>query len=98
LRLRPDRIPLGKVRGQEALDLLKAWGGGHPGAIGTIHVGSALDAQRRLELLIREAAVMVPLALIAKTINVIADVAGRAALPHPRLRPRLHLLLGPSHA
>src|SRR3546814_16303418 len=41
LRLRPDRIPIGEVRGPEALDLLKAWGTGHPGGIGTIHAGSA---------------------------------------------------------
>ena len=40
LRLRPDRIPIGEVRGAEALDLLKAWGTGHPGGIGTIHAGS----------------------------------------------------------
>ena len=39
LRLRPDRIPIGEVRGAEALDLLKAWGTGHPGGIGTIHAG-----------------------------------------------------------
>ena len=52
LRLRPDRIPIGEVRGSEALDLLKAWGTGHPGGIGTIHAGSALGALRRLEQLI----------------------------------------------
>ena len=40
LRLRPDRIPIGEVRGPEALDLLKAWGTGHPGGIGTIHAGT----------------------------------------------------------
>src|SRR5215211_1660767 len=44
LRLRPDRIPIGEVRGAEALDLLKAWGTGHPGGIGTIHAGTALGA------------------------------------------------------
>jgi len=44
LRLRPDRIPIGEVRGAEALDLLKAWGTGHPGGVGTLHAGSAIGA------------------------------------------------------
>ena len=77
LRLRPDRIPIGEVRGAEALDLLKAWGTGHPGGIGTIHAGTALGALRRLEQLIQEAVVTVPRALIAETINVIAFLSGR---------------------
>jgi type IV secretion system protein TrbB len=79
LRLRPDRIPIGEVRGPEALDLLKAWGTGHPGGIGTIHAGTALGALRRLEQLIQEAVVTVPRALIAETINVIAVLSGRGA-------------------
>ena len=77
LRLRPDRIPIGEVRGAEALDLLKAWGTGHPGGIGTIHAGSALGALRRMEQLIQEAVVTVPRALIAETIDVIAVLSGR---------------------
>lgn len=72
LRLRPDRIPIGEVRGAEALDLLKAWGTGHPGGIGTIHAGTALGTLRRLEQLIQENVVTVPRALIAETIDVIA--------------------------
>jgi len=79
LRLRPDRIPIGEVRGAEALDLLKAWGTGHPGGIGTIHAGTALGALRRIEQLIQEAVVTVPRALIAETINVIAVLSGRGA-------------------
>lgn len=79
LRLRPDRIPIGEVRGAEALDLLKAWGTGHPGGIGTIHAGSALGALRRLEQLIQEAVITVPRALIAETVNVIAVLTGRGA-------------------
>ncbi|MGY0572510.1 P-type conjugative transfer ATPase TrbB [Bradyrhizobium sp. RDM12] len=79
LRLRPDRIPIGEVRGAEALDLLKAWGTGHPGGIGTIHAGSALGALRRLEQLIQEAVITVPRALIAETINFVAVLAGRGA-------------------
>ena len=81
LRLRPDRIPIGEVRGAEALDLLKAWGTGHPGGVGTIHAGSAIGALRRMEQLIQEAVVTVPRALIAETINLIAvlvrDGSGR---------------------
>ena len=79
LRLRPDRIPIGEGRGAEALDLLKAWGTGHPGGIGTIHAGSGLGALRRLEQLIQEAVVTVPRALIAETIEIVAVLAGRGA-------------------
>jgi type IV secretion system protein VirB11 len=79
LRLRPDRIPIGEVRGPEALDLLKAWGTGHPGGIGTLHAGSALGALHRLEQLIQEAAVTVPRGLIAETINLIAVLSGRGS-------------------
>ena len=77
LRLRPDRIPIGEVRGAEALDLLKAWGTGHPGGIGTIHAGTAIGALRRLEQLIQEAVVTVPRALIAETVDLIAVLSGR---------------------
>ena len=67
------------MRGAEALDLLKAWGTGHPGGIGTLHAGSAIGALRRLEQLIQEAVVTVPRALIAETIDLIAVLAGRGA-------------------
>jgi type IV secretion system protein VirB11 len=77
LRLRPDRIPIGEVRGAEALDLLKAWGTGHPGGIGTIHAGSGIGALRRLEQLIQEAVVTVPRAMIAETIDLVAVLSGR---------------------
>jgi type IV secretion system protein VirB11 len=79
LRLRPDRIPIGEVRGAEALDLLKAWGTGHPGGVGTIHAGTALGALRRLEQLIQEAFVTVPRALIAETIDIVAVLSGRGS-------------------
>jgi P-type conjugative transfer ATPase TrbB len=79
LRLRPDRIPIGEVRGPEALDLLKAWGTGHPGGIGTIHAGTAIGALRRLEQLVQEAVVTVPRPLIAETIDIIAVLAGRGS-------------------
>ena len=77
LRLRPDRIPIGEVRGAEALDLVNAWGTGHPGGIGTLHAGSAIGAMRRLEQLVQEAVITVPRALIADTIDLIAVLSGR---------------------
>jgi type IV secretion system protein TrbB len=104
LRLRPDRIPVGEVRGAEALELLKAWGTGHPGGIGTIHAGSAIGALRRLEQLIQEAVITVPRALIAETINIIVVLAGRgserrvAELATVRgLAPNGDYVLGPAH-
>ncbi|MER9955231.1 P-type conjugative transfer ATPase TrbB [Mesorhizobium australicum] len=89
LRLRPDRIPIGEVRGPEALDLLKAWGTGHPGGIGTIHAGSALGALRRMDQLIQEAVVTVPRALIAETIDLVTVLSGRGA--HRRLAELAHV-------
>ncbi|HLP67700.1 MAG TPA: P-type conjugative transfer ATPase TrbB [Rhizobium sp.] len=80
LRLRPDRIPIGEVRGSEALDLLKAWGTGHPGGVGTIHAGTGIGALRRLEQLIQEAVVTVPRALIAETIDLVAVLSGRGSM------------------
>jgi type IV secretion system protein VirB11 len=79
LRLRPDRIPIGEVRGGEALDLIKAWGTGHPGGVGTLHAGSAIGALHRLEQLAQEAVVTVPRALIAETIDLVAVLGGRGS-------------------
>ena len=69
LRLRPDRIIVGEVRGPEALDMLKAWNTGHPGGIATLHANSAEAGLHRLEQLIGEAAHNVPHDLIAETID-----------------------------
>jgi hypothetical protein len=92
LRLRPDRIPIGEVRGAEALDLFKAWSTGHPGGIGTIHAGTAIGALRRLEQLIQEAVVTVPRALIAETIDVDRRALGpRLGTAARRARPRHRL-------
>ena len=77
MRLRPDRVIVGEVRGGEALDLVKVWGTGHPGGIATIHAGSALGALLRLEQLILEVAVNPPRALIAEAVNVVIHIAGR---------------------
>ncbi|MBB3014202.1 P-type conjugative transfer ATPase TrbB [Cupriavidus alkaliphilus] len=77
MRLRPDRVIVGEVRGGEALDLVKVWGTGHPGGISTIHAGSAQGALLRLEQLILEVAVNPPRALIAEAVNVVIHIAGR---------------------
>ncbi|MEH6697050.1 MAG: P-type conjugative transfer ATPase TrbB [Hyphomonas sp.] len=71
LRLRPDRIIVGEVRGSEALDLLKAWNTGHPGGITTLHANSAYGALRRLEQLTLEATSRAPYDLIAEAIDVV---------------------------
>lgn len=77
MRLTPDRIVIGEVRGGEALGLVKAWGKGHPGGVATIHAGSAAGALTQLEQLILEAAVTVPRELIAQAVNVIVYLEGR---------------------
>lgn len=79
MRFRPDRIIVGEVRGPEALDLLKLWGTGHPGGIGTIHAGTAIGALRRLEQLIQEAVVTVPRTLIGETVDLVAVLTGRGS-------------------
>jgi P-type conjugative transfer ATPase TrbB len=79
LRLRPDRIIVGEVRGPEALDMLKAWNTGHPGGIATVHANSARAALYRLEQLVQEAVVTVPRRLIAEAIDYIVFLKGRGS-------------------
>ena len=77
LRLRPDRIIIGEVRGREALDMLKAWNTGHAGGITTLHANSAKAGLFRLEQLVQEAVSVVPRQLIAEAIDVILFIEGR---------------------
>jgi type IV secretion system protein VirB11 len=77
LRLRPDRIIVGEVRGPEALDMLKAWNTGHPGGVTTVHANSAEAGLYRLEQLVQEAVVTVPRDLIAEAIDLVVFLAGR---------------------
>jgi type IV secretion system protein VirB11 len=79
LRLRPDRIVVGEVRGREALDMLKAWNTGHPGGLCTIHANSALGGLVRLEQLVAEASASIPHALIAEAVDLLVFIAGRGA-------------------
>jgi P-type conjugative transfer ATPase TrbB len=74
MRMRPDRIVVGEVRGPEALALLKAWNTGHPGGVATIHANSAEAALVRLEQLIQEANVPPNPAVIAEAINLIVSI------------------------
>jgi pilus assembly protein CpaF len=60
LRMRPDRIVIGEVRGAEALDLLTALNTGHDGALSTVHANSPADALRRLETLALMAGIGLP--------------------------------------
>lgn len=77
LRLRPDRIIVGEVRGAEALDMLKAWNTGHPGGITTVHANSGEAGLYRLEQLVQEAVVTVPRELIVEAIDIVAFLDGR---------------------
>ena len=69
LRMRPDRIVIGEVRGPEALDLLTALNTGHDGALSTIHANSPADALARLETLALMAGVGLPHAAIAEQVR-----------------------------
>ena len=52
LRMRPDRLVVGEVRGAEALDMVMAMSTGHDGSLATCHANSSLDALRRLEVMV----------------------------------------------
>jgi pilus assembly protein CpaF len=79
LRMRPDRIVLGEVRGGEALDMLQAMNTGHDGSISTIHANSARDALARLETMVMMAGFELPAKAIREQVsaalNVIVQVA-----------------------
>lgn len=81
LRMRPDRIVIGEVRGPEALDLLTALNTGHEGALSTVHANSPTDALRRIESLCLMAGVGLPHGVIreqlARAIDLIVQVERR---------------------
>lgn len=75
MRLRPDRILVGEVRGAEALDLLKSWNTGHPGGIATVHANGALAGLVRLEQLIAESGTTAPMqALIGEAVDLAVGI------------------------
>jgi type IV secretion system protein VirB11 len=78
LRLSPDRIIVGEVKGPEAIDLVQGWNTGHPGGVATIHCNSAPEAMERLEdLLIQGGYTPIPRQL-AKAINVVLFIGAEA--------------------
>ena len=94
MRLCPDRVVVGEVRGGEALDLIKVWGTGHPGGIATIHAGSVVGALARLEQLTLEVATTVPRALIAEAVDLVVYLEGRGGARRVRKISRLTVLSG----
>jgi pilus assembly protein CpaF len=78
LRMRPERIVVGEVRGAEALDMLQAMNTGHDGSITTIHANTPRDALGRIETMVSMTGIAFPLkslrAQIASAINVVVQV------------------------
>jgi pilus assembly protein CpaF len=74
LRMRPDRIILGEVRGAEALDMLQAMNTGHEGSMGTLHANSAREAISRLETMILYAGTNLPNKAMRDQISTALDV------------------------
>lgn len=78
LNIRPDRIVIGETRDATALDLVKAWGTGHPGGVTTVHANNAKGGVRRLEQLIREAGVEPDKEFLAEVVNVVTFITKTA--------------------
>jgi pilus assembly protein CpaF len=74
LRMRPDRIIVGEVRGQEAIDMLQAMNTGHDGSLTTVHANSARDALARLETMIATAGLNLPDSAVRRQIASAIDV------------------------
>jgi pilus assembly protein CpaF len=74
LRMRPDRIIVGEVRGEEALDMLQAMNTGHDGSLTTIHANTPRDALGRLETMVAMASLNIPDSAIRRQISSAIDV------------------------
>jgi pilus assembly protein CpaF len=79
LRMRPDRIIVGEVRGGEALDMLQAMNTGHDGSLTTVHANSPRDALGRIETMVSMTGLTFPMrglrAQMASAINVVVQIA-----------------------
>jgi type IV secretion system protein TrbB len=85
LRLRPDRIIVGEVRGGEALAMLKAWNTGHPGGTCTVHANHARAGLTRIEQMIAEVSQTSMRALIAEAVNLIVSIVRIDSAPGRRI-------------
>lgn len=74
LRMRPDRIIVGEVRGEEALDMLQAMNTGHEGSITTLHANGPLDAMHRIETMVLMSGIQIPIRAIREYIQSAIDV------------------------
>ena len=77
LRISPDRIIVGEVRGPEALGLLDAWSTGHPGGVATVHAGDAEGALLRLERLAARASASSQRELVASAVDAVIVIEGQ---------------------
>ncbi len=79
LRMRPDRIIVGEVRGPEALDMLQAMNTGHEGSLSTCHANTPVDALRRLETMVLTGSVALPLAAVRDQVDAAVDLVVQVA-------------------
>jgi len=108
LRMRPDRIVVGEVRGPEALDMVQAMSTGHDGSLATCHANSAADALRRVEVMVLQGSAGLPLVAVRELVHAAIDlvvhvVRGREGLrrvatvaevsPDPSTEPRVRAML-----
>jgi pilus assembly protein CpaF len=111
LRMRPDRIIVGEVRGAEAIDMLWAMNTGHEGSLSTCHANSPLDALRRLEVMVLSAGLDLPMPAVRDQVTAALDLVVQVARtsggeravvevaevvdPPEPDRPRVRVLAGP---
>ena len=93
LRMRPDRIVVGEVRGEEALDMLQAMNTGHDGSLTTVHANTPRDALSRIETMIAMGAINLPERAMRQQIAV-GDPDRHPAVAHERRHAQGHQHLG----
>lgn len=77
LRMRPDRIIVGEVRGKEAFDMLQAMNTGHDGSLTTLHANGTMDALNRLETMVLMTGIEIPVSAIREYIEQAIDIVVR---------------------